>query len=105
MHKFLIERTLPGAGQLTPEALVGIAQTSNGVLRDLGPGIQWLQSYVTADKITCVYLAESVELIREHAKRGGFPCDKAEQVYAIIDPTTEDGALYSTVVSAATAAA
>ena len=105
MHKFLIERTLPGASRLSPEALVGIAQTSNGVLRDLGPGIQWLQSYVTDDKITCVYLAENAELVREHAKRGGFPCDKVERVYTIIDPTTEDGALYGTVVAAASAAA
>ena len=99
MPKFLIERNLPGAGKLTTEQLVGIAQKSCGVLRELGPEIQWVQSYVTADKITCVYLAPNAELIREHARRGGFPCDKVEMVVAIIDPTTEDGALYTTIAA------
>ena len=101
MPKFLIERTLPGAGRLGTEAMVGIAQTSCNVLRDLGPGIQWVQSYVTGDKITCVYIAADAELVKEHARRGGFPCDRVEMVHAIIDPTTEEGALYSTALSAA----
>ena len=105
MPKFLIERTLPGAGRLTPEELVGIAQTSCNVLRQLGPRIQWVQSYVTADKITCVYIAPDAELIREHAQRGGFPCDRVEMVSAIIDPTTEEGALYGSATAATGAAA
>ena len=99
MPKFLIERNLAGAGKFTTEQLVGIAQKSRGVLRELGPEIQWVQSYVTADKITCVYIAPNEELIREHAKRGGFPCDNVQMILAVIDPTTEDGALYTTVAA------
>ena len=94
MYKFLIERELPGAGQLTNEQLVAVAQKSCGVLRDLGPEIQWVHSYVTADKITCIYLAPNAELVREHARRGGFPADRIEQVDAIIDPLTAQGALW-----------
>ena len=75
MPKFLIERNIPGAGQLTAEQLQGISQTSCGVLRSLGPQIQWVQSYVTGDKVTCVYIAPDAELIREHARLGGFPAD------------------------------
>lgn len=90
MPKFLIERNIPGAGQLTAEQLQGISQTSCGVLRSLGPQIQWVQSYVTGDKVTCVYIAPDAELIREHARLGGFPADAVLQVHTIIDPTTSE---------------
>jgi hypothetical protein len=86
--RFLIERELPGAGKLTAEDLRGVAQKSCAVLRDLGPRIQWVQSYVTDDKITCVYLAPDEETIREHARCGGFPANRILQVRAVIDPTT-----------------
>ena len=88
MQKFIIEREIPGAGQLSPEQLQGISGKSCQVLRDLGPGIQWVESYVTPDKVYCVYLAESAELIREHAKRGGFPANSVAPVQRMIDPTT-----------------
>jgi cell division inhibitor SulA len=100
MYKFLIERELPGAGQLTNDQLVAVAQKSCGVLRDLGPQIQWVHSYVTADKITCIYLAPDAELIREHARRGGFPADRIEQIDAIIDPVTAQGALWDSASAA-----
>ena len=103
MPKFLIEREIPGASQLSTEELVAVAQKSCGVLRDLGPQIQWVQSYVTADKITCVYLAPNAELIREHARRGGFPCDRVQMVTAIIDPATAEGALWGTALATAAA--
>jgi hypothetical protein len=95
MPKFLIERELPGAGKLTTEELVAVAQKSCGVLRELGPDIQWVQSYVTADKITCVYIAPDAGFIRDHAIRGGFPANSIEAIVAIIDPTTAEGALYA----------
>ena len=95
MPKFLIERELPGAGKLTSDELVAVAQKSCGVLRELGPEIQWVQSYVTANKITCVYIAPDADFIREHAVRGGFPANSIQPVTAIIDPTTADGALYT----------
>ncbi|HYU45272.1 MAG TPA: DUF4242 domain-containing protein [Terriglobales bacterium] len=88
MHKFVIERELPGAGSLSAETLQGISQKSCGVLKELGPQIQWVESFVTDDKIYCVYLAPNEELIREHAKRGGFPANRISQVRTIIDPTT-----------------
>jgi hypothetical protein len=92
MPRFLIEREIPDAGALSPSELQAISQRSCGVLRELGPEIQWVQSYVTEDKITCVYLAPTSELIREHARRGGFPADRVLEVAAVIDPTTaEDG--------------
>jgi Nickel responsive protein SCO4226-like len=91
MPKFVIERDLPGAARLSPAELKAISQKSNGVLRDLGPEIQWVESYVTGDKIYCVYVAPSAEVIREHARRGGFPANRIEQVAAVIDPTTADG--------------
>jgi hypothetical protein len=103
MPKFLIERELPGAGRLTPEQLTAVARKSCDVLRGLGPEIQWVQSYVTADKITCVYLAPDAELIREHARRGAFPANGVEIITAIIDPTTEDGALWHSAPAAAVA--
>ena len=88
MQKYVIERELPGAGSLSAETLQSISQKSCGVLKELGPQIQWVESYVTDDKIYCVYLAPSEELIREHAKRGGFPANRISQVRTIIDPTT-----------------
>jgi hypothetical protein len=88
MPKYLIERTIPGAGDFTPETLRAIAEKSNSVLRDLGPDVRWLHSYVSDDKITCVYVAPSEELIREHGRCGGFPVDRVEQISAVIDPAT-----------------
>jgi cell division inhibitor SulA len=85
MPKFVIEREIPGVGSLK-----AVSQTSCGVLRNLGPQIQWLQSYVTDDKIFCVYIAPNEEMIREHAKQGGFPANKVSQVRTIIDPTTAE---------------
>jgi cell division inhibitor SulA len=90
MPRYLIERELSGAGQLTADDLRSISQKSCTVLRELGPDIQWVQSYVTDDKIYCVYIAPSERLIREHAKRGGFPCNRVSQVAARIDPTTAE---------------
>lgn len=90
MPKFLIEREIPNAGALSPADLQGIAQRSCGVLHHLGPDIQWVQSFVTEDKITCVYIAPDAELIRTHARLGGFPADRVLAVAAIIDPTTAE---------------
>jgi Protein of unknown function (DUF4242) len=91
MPKYVIERTLPGAGQLSQAELQGISQKSNQVLCDLGPEIRWLQSYVTDDKIYCVYIAPNAEMIAEHARLGGFPANKISEVRTIIDPTTAEG--------------
>jgi len=88
--KYLIEREVPGAGKLSPEQLQGLSQTSCGVLNKLGPQIQWVHSYVTGDKIYCVYRAPSEELIREHARQGGFPANKISEIKTIIDPTTAE---------------
>src|SRR4029079_2754845 len=90
MPKYLIEREIPNAGALSPVELSAIAQKSCGVLRQLGPSIQWVQSYVTEDKITCVYIAPNVALVREHATLGGFPADRVLEVAVIIDPTTAE---------------
>ena len=90
MHKYLIERTVPGAGQMNAAALADIARQSNKVLRDQGPDIQWVHSYVTDDKITCVYLAANEELIREHGRCGGFPVDAVYEIRTIIDPITAE---------------
>lgn len=90
MPKFIIERNMPGAGGLSPAQLQGASQTSCGVLREMGPSIQWVESYVTNDKLFCVYNAESEEQIREHAQRGGFPADAVLRVQSIIDPTTAE---------------
>jgi len=90
MPKFVIERELPGAGRLSASELQGVAEKSNGVLRDLGPQIQWVESYVTDDKIYCVYVAPNADMIREHAKRGGFPANKISEVKTSIDPTTAE---------------
>ncbi|HET9987919.1 MAG TPA: DUF4242 domain-containing protein [Kofleriaceae bacterium] len=90
MPKFIIERDLPGAGKLSTAELKGIAQKSCSVLSELGPSVQWLESFVTADKIYCVYIAPNEQLVREHAKRGGFPANHINRVDRIIDPTTSE---------------
>ena len=90
MPKYVIEREIPGAGKLSPEQLQGISQKSCGVLQGMGPQIQWVESFVTADKIYCVYLAQDEETVREHARLGGFPANAVNRVTAVIDPTTSD---------------
>jgi hypothetical protein len=88
MPKFLIEREIPGAGNLSPEDFKSISQKSCGVLRGLGPQIQWVESYVTDDKIYCVYIAPDEEMVREHARQGGFPANRVSEIKRMIDPTT-----------------
>jgi hypothetical protein len=90
MPKYVIERELPGAGKLSTDQLQAISQKSCSVLRELGPQIQWVQSYVTDDKIYCVYVAPSEEMIREHAQRGGFPANRISEIKEVIDPTTAE---------------
>ena len=90
MPKYVIERNIPGVGSLEPAELQAIAQTSCGVLRNMGPQIQWVHSYVTGDKIYCIYNAPDEQSIREHAKQGGFPANSISEVKAIIDPTTAE---------------
>jgi hypothetical protein len=90
MPQFVIEREMPGVGSASPETLRGASQTSCGVLRELGPDIQWVHSYVTDDKIYCIYRAPSAELIREHAEKGGFPANAISEVRNMIDPTTAE---------------
>lgn len=90
MPKFLIEREIPGAGSMSPQQLQGVAEKSCSVLRDLGPKIQWVQSYVTDDKIYCVYIAPNEEMVREHATRGGFPANRVSEIKSVIDPTTAE---------------
>lgn len=90
MPKFVIEREIPGAGKLTADQLKGISQTSCGVLSNMGPQIQWVHSYVTTDKIYCVYNAPNEEMVREHARQGGFPANLVSKVSTIIDPTTAE---------------
>ncbi|MDE3200812.1 MAG: DUF4242 domain-containing protein [Acidobacteriota bacterium] len=90
MPKYVIERELPGAGSLPAETIQAIAQKSCGVLRNLGPEIQWVHSYVTADKIYCIYNAPNEEMVREHARQGGFPANSVARVTSIIDPTTAE---------------
>lgn len=90
MPKYVIEREIPGAGNLTAAELSGISQKSCGVLNKLGPSIQWVESYVTPDKVYCVYIAPSEELVREHARLGGFPANKISEVKSVIDPTTAE---------------
>jgi hypothetical protein len=91
MPKYIIERDIPGAGQIPPAGLTAIAQKSCSVLRAMGPQIQWIQSYVTADKVYCVYIAPDEASIREHASRGGFPANRISAVTSIIDPSTAEG--------------
>ncbi len=88
MPHYVIEREMPGAGALSPEELQGVSQVSCAVLQELGPAINWIHSYVTDDKIYCVYDAPNKEMIREHAAKGGFPADRISEVKAVIDPTT-----------------
>ena len=90
MPKYIIEREIPGAGKLTADQLKGISQTSCGVLRNMGSEIQWAQSYVTGDKIYCVYIAPNEDMVREHAKQGGFPANSVSEVATVIDPTTAE---------------
>jgi len=90
MPKYVIERELPGAGQLSPQQLQAVSQTSCGVLRKLGPEIQWVHSYVTQDKIYCIYIAPNEALIREHASQGGFPANRISEISSTIDPTTAE---------------
>ena len=90
MPKFVIERELAGAGKLPRQELQAISQKSCGVLREMGPQIQWVQSYVTGDKIYCVYIAPNADMVREHARQGGFPANSVSEVKTIIDPTTAE---------------
>lgn len=90
MPKYVIERELPGAGDLTAEQLQGISQKSCSVLQNLGPQIQWLESHVTPDKIYCIYIAPSRELIEQHARQGGFPANRISEITTTIDPTTAE---------------
>jgi hypothetical protein len=90
MPRYLIERDIPGVGDFSAADLRGLSRKSRDVLNDMGPAIQWVQSYVTGDRIYCVYIAPSEELVREHARRGGFPADRVYQIMAQIDPTTAE---------------
>ena len=90
MPRYVIERDIPKAGDLAPRELKAIAQKSCGVLGKMGPQIQWVQSFVTADKVYCVYIAPNEEMVREHARQGGFPANRVSKVEAIIDPTTAE---------------
>jgi hypothetical protein len=90
MPRFVIERRIPQAGALSSQQLQAISQTSCGVLQEMGPQVQWVQSYVTDDAIICTYIAPNAEMVREHARRGGFPADRVLRVHTIIDPTTAE---------------
>ncbi|MET0808102.1 MAG: DUF4242 domain-containing protein [Pseudoxanthomonas sp.] len=90
MPRYVIERDIPGAGQLSAAELKAISQKSCSVLQGMGPQIQWQQSYVTGDKVYCVYLAPNEELVREHARQGGFPANRVSEVTTIIDPVTAE---------------
>ncbi|HLW87488.1 MAG TPA: DUF4242 domain-containing protein [Terriglobales bacterium] len=90
MPKYVIERELPGAGKLSPQELQAVSQKSCGVLRNLGPAIQWVHSYVTDDKIYCIYNAPNEKMIRDHATQGGFPANRISEVKSIIDPSTAE---------------
>jgi hypothetical protein len=90
MPKYVIEREIPDAGEMSPEQLQAISQKSCSVLRNLGPQIQWLESYVTDDKIYCVYIAPNEEIVRTHAQQGGFPANRISEVRAVIDPITAE---------------
>ena len=90
MPKYVIEREIPGAGNMSPQELQGASQKSCSVLRNLGPQIQWVESYVTADKLYCVYIAPNEGMIREHAQQGGFPANRISEIKTMIDPTTAE---------------
>jgi hypothetical protein len=93
MPKYVIEREIPGAGKLTTEQLQAISQKSCGVLSALGPSIQWIESFVTGDKIYCIYIAPDEDMVREHARQGGFPANRVSEVKRMIDPTTSESAV------------
>ena len=90
MPKYVIEREIPGAGNMSPQELQSVSQKSCSVLRNLGPQIQWLHSYVTGDKIYCIYIAPNEEMVREHAQQGGFPVNRISEIKTVIDPTTAE---------------
>ena len=90
MPKYVIEREIPGAGNMSPQDLQSVSQKSCSVLQNLGPQIQWLHSYVTGDKIYCIYIAPNEEMIREHAQQGGFPANRISEIKTVIDPTTAE---------------
>jgi hypothetical protein len=90
MPKYVIERDIPGAGNLTSSELRAVSQTSCGVLQKLGPQIQWVHSYVTQDKVYCIYIAPNEDLIREHARQGGFAANRVSEIKEVIDPTTAE---------------
>src|SRR5216683_2902003 len=90
MPKYIIEREIPGAGKLSQQELQAISQKSCGVLNQMGPRIQWVQSYVTGDKVYCVYIAPNEQMIREHAQQGGFPANRISEIKTVIDPTTAE---------------
>jgi len=98
MPKYVIEREIPGAGNMSPEELQGVSRKSCSVLQNLGPQIQWVESYVTPDKIYCVYIAPSEDMIRAHAQQGGFPANRISEIKAIIDPTTAEAKQQSAAV-------
>jgi hypothetical protein len=91
MPKYVIERDIPGLGKMTPAELQAVSQKSCTILNGMGPQIQWQHSYATDDKLYCVYIAPDEEAVREHARRGGFPCNRISQVKTVIDPTTAEG--------------
>lgn len=90
MPKYVIEREIPGAGNLSPQELQAVSQTSCNVLKKMGPDIQWIQSYVTGDKVYCIYIAPNEDMIREHAREGGFPANSISEIKTVIDPTTSE---------------
>ncbi|MGC8492067.1 MAG: DUF4242 domain-containing protein [Syntrophobacteraceae bacterium] len=90
MPKYLIEREIPGAGKLSAAELQGISQKSCQILSGMGPKIQWVQSYVTDDKVYCVYIAPSIDMVQEHARQGGFPANRISEIKTMIDPTTAE---------------
>jgi len=90
MPKFVIERDIPGVGKFSPQQLQAISQKSCSVLQDMGPSIQWVQSYVTDDRIYCVYIAPDEDTVRKHAQQGGFPANRISEVRTVIDPTTSE---------------
>ena len=90
MPKYIIERDIPGAGELSAAELQGIAQKSCGILKNMGPQIQWVESYVTDDKVYCTYIAPNEQAIKDHAEQGGFPANKISEIKGVIDPTTSE---------------
>lgn len=94
MPKYIIERNIPALGTLSTQQLMDVARQSVNVLTALGPSIQWLHSFVTSDKLFCIYISPNVDLIKEHARLGGFPCDKVTEVLSVIDPLTAEGMLW-----------